>query len=212
MKMTKRLMAMATCAVMTLSTAMSVKASAMDTTEQLTSMSESANTTITVINSISGYSNYAVTQIGSGSCWAACIMSVLKYHHPYTRVTFQDIYNTANGLTGSNMSVGDTISTNNLPVVIDSYLGMSNLISTYDPLTTDEVYNHIGANEPLIGIVNNGNNTYHAVVIYGFEGKETNGVLSIEKLRIMNPTYGICTTVNVNEWIYGWCYGYSNLI
>lgn len=37
-------MAMAACAVMTLSTAMSVTASAIDTTEQITSISESANT------------------------------------------------------------------------------------------------------------------------------------------------------------------------
>lgn len=44
MKMTQKLMAMAACAVMTLSTAMSVTASAIDTTEQITSISESANT------------------------------------------------------------------------------------------------------------------------------------------------------------------------
>lgn len=211
MKMTKRIAAMAACAVMTLSTAMSVTASAIDTTEQLTSISESANAPITIIKSISGYSNYAVTQIGSGSCWVACIMSVLKYHSPSTRVTFQDIYNTANRLTGSNMSVGDVISTNNLPVVINNYLGM-NKITSSDGYYNEVIYNHLVADEPLIGIIDNGNNTYHAVVIYGFEGTEINGGHYMAYLRIMNPTNGICSTVQYSSKTWTTFYGYSNLV
>ena len=80
MKMTKRIAAMAVCAVMTFSTAMNVTASAIDTNEQSTLISESANDTITVINSISSYNNYAVTQIGSGSCWC-CICCVQETEH-----------------------------------------------------------------------------------------------------------------------------------
>ena len=49
MKMTKRLMAMAACAIMTFSTAMSVTASATNINEQPTLISESANAPITII-------------------------------------------------------------------------------------------------------------------------------------------------------------------
>ena len=208
MKMTKRIAAMAVCAVMTLSTAMSVTASSIDTSEQLTSISESANATITVINSISNYSKYAVKQIGDGSCWAACILSVLKYHDYRTTETFETIYTRANRLTGSNMSVGDTILTSKMPVIINDYLGMSNLGS----IGSEEIYNHIAANEPLIGSIAQGNNLNHLVVIYGFEGIEVNGILHVENFRIMDPVTGTCSTINLYDYYWTAFYGYSSLI
>ena len=211
MKMTKRIAAMAACTVMTLSTAMSVTVSAMDTTEQFTSISESANAPLTIIKSISGYSNYAVQQEGDGSCWAACILSVLKYHDYRTTETFEDIYRQANRLTGSNMSVGDAIATSKLPVIISHYLGMSKITSSYG-YYYEQIYSHLVADEPLIGIINNGNNTYHAVVIYGFEGSEFNGEHYTTYLRIMNPSTGTCSKVLYRDFTWAAIYGYSNLV
>lgn len=214
MKMTKRIVAMAACAVMALSTTMSVTASAIDTNEQITSVSESANTAITVIDSISGYSNYAVKQEGSGSCWAACILSVLKYHDYRTTETFETIYARANRLTGSNMSVGDTILTSKLPVVINNYLGMDGASDLDDQM----IRNHIAADEPLILKIDVGSNLYHDVVIYGYEAVErTDGLFFIKKYRIMDPWTGTCSTVdlynyNNNFCTYGGYYYYSDLI
>lgn len=211
MKMTKRIAAMAACAVMALSTTMSVTASAIDTSEQITSVSESTNTTITVINSISGYSNYAETQIGS-SCWASCILSVLKYHDYRTTETLETIYTRANRLTSSNMSVGDGISPSKLPVVISDYLGMSS-ISPYS-LHFDEIYNHIAAKEPLIGVINSGGGNKHTYVIYGFEGYKytSSGSLYITKFRVMNPTDGTCSTITMDNYSWDSFYAYSNLL
>lgn len=211
MKMTKRIAVMAVCAVMALSTTMSVTASAIDTNEQITSVSESTNTTITVINSISGYSNYAVKQEGSGSCWAACILSVLKYHDYRTTETFEDIYRQANRLTGSNMSVGDGISTSKLNVVINNYLGMNDVPT--DQMSDRKIYNHIGANEPLIGRYRESANNLHDVVIYGFEGIETGyGLFMIKKFRIMDPWTGTCKTIDYYEFNWDGFYCYTNLL
>lgn len=209
--MTKRIAAMAACAVMTLSTATSVTASAIDTNEQITSISESANTPLTIIKSISGYSNYAVQQEGNGSCWAACILSVLKYHDYRTTETFEDIYRQANRLTGSNMSVGDVLAISKLPVIISHYLGMSKITSS-DGYYYEQIYSHLVSDEPLIGIIDNRNNTYHAVVIYGFECSEINGEHYTTYLRIMNPWTGTCSRVLYREFTWAAFYGYSNLV
>lgn len=210
MKMTKKLAALATCAVMTLSTAMSVTASAMmDTNEQNVSISETANDTYTVINSLGVYDNYAVTQVGNGSCWAACILSVLKYHDYRTTETFETIYTRANRLTSSHMSVGDAIATSKLPVVISNYLGM-NAITSHN-ITNEQIYNHIAAQEPLIGCYYVDSNTNHDVVIYGFEGQMINGKLYITHYRIMDPSTGICSTIYRYDYLWTGYYGYSNL-
>ena len=211
MKMTKRFMTMAACAIMTFSTAMSVTASATNINEQPTLISESANAPITIIKSISGYSNYAVKQEGGGSCWAACILSVLKYHDYRTTETFEDIYRQANRMTGSNMSVGDAITTSKLPVIISYYLGMSKITSS-NVYYEKQIYSLLVADEPLIGIIDNGNNTYHAVVIYGFEGSEINGEHYTTFLRIMNPTEGTCSRVLYRDFTWAAFYGYGNLV
>ena len=213
MKMTKRLMTMALCAVMTASTAMSVTASAIDTSEQSVSIS-AANESYTVIDSISGYSNYAVTQIGNGSCWAACIMSVLKYHHPNTRVAFQDIYNTANRLAGTNLSVGDAIPTNSLSLVVNDYLGMDDASDLNDQM----IRNHIAADEPLILRIYVGSNLDHDVVLYGYEAvARTDGFFYINKYKIMDPWTGTCSTMDLYNYNGNFCtydgyYYYSDLI
>lgn len=212
MRLTKKIMTLAVCAVMTISTAaISVTASAMDKTEQLTSISESANEPFTIIKSITGYSNYAVQQEGNGSCWAACILSVLKYHDYRTTETFEDIYKQANRLTGSNMSVGDALPISKLPVIISHYLGMSKITSS-DGYYYEQIYNHLVADEPLIGIIDNGNNTYHAVVIYGFEGTAFNGEVYTTYLRIMDPQTGTCSTIRYSGRTWAAFYGYSNLV
>lgn len=213
MKMTKRLLTMAACAVMTASTAMGVTTSAVDTSEQSVSIS-AANASYTVIDSISGYSNYAVKQVGDGSCWAACILSVLKYHDSRPTETFETIYARANRLTGSNMSVGDVISTSKLQVVVNDYLGMNGASDLNDQM----IRNHIAADKPLILRIYIGSNLYHNVVLYGYEAVErTDGFFYINKYRIMDPWTGTCSTVDVYEYnnnvcTYGGYYYYSDLI
>ncbi len=211
MRFFKKFATLAVCAVMTVSTAMSMTVSATDTTEQPTLLSESANDTITVINSICAfYDNYAVTQVGNGSCWAACILSVLKYHDFRTTETFESIYTRANRLTGSNMSVGDSIITSKMQVVVNNYLGMDNV--PWRQMLDGMIYKHIGANEPLIGRYQSGQNTFHDVVIYGFEGKRLdNGFFYIEKFRIMDPWTGTCKTINMYDYTWDGFYCYTNL-
>jgi len=157
MRLTKKITALAVCAVMTASTAMSISASAIDTVEQPISTSETSNVEYTVIDSISGYNRYAVQQTGNGDCWAACILSVLKYHDYRTTETIETIYTRANRLTGSNMSVGDTILTSKLTVVINNYLGMDGASYLDDQM----IRNHIAADEPLILKIDVGSNLYH---------------------------------------------------
>ncbi len=199
MKKTKKALA-TLLAIMSTASALCIPMSAATVEQNLNSQSEittlSASVAANVTYTIGNYSYYAETQVGN-SCWASCILSVIKWNNSTAGITLSDIYAQTNRLCSLKLSVGDAAPTSAASVITNYYLG-----TTYknSALTDSQVINHLVNNQPIIGIFTGSASTYHNMVIYGYE-RDAN--MNIIYYYVMNPQTGTTERVakSTNYWL-----------
>ena len=203
-KFTRKLMAIMACMAITVPTKVYSNTFAIDT--EKTVITNSSTDTVTYKSPVYiDYLDYCEKQIGK-SCWASCILSMIRYNNSVAGITLSDIYDRANRLCSLHLEVGDPIQTSAFEVTANYYLGTSFKSSI---LTDDELVNHLINKEPVIAIVHQAGNVYHCVVIYGCFFDENNNVAGYYD---MNPTTGTTEIVFKDKFAWSASIYYKNLI